>query len=75
MPIIGHISLARDMKAALQEAGEEEEEGKPVQRDAKGREILSPEEKAKRDEKKRQAAAEVRLLNCLTAVQEYRRTS
>ena len=62
VPIIGHISLAKDMKAALQEAGEEEEEGKPVQRDAKGREIISPEEKAKRDEKKKQAAAEVRIL-------------
>jgi len=30
----------------------------PVQRDAKGREILSPEEKAKRDEKARKSAAE-----------------
>ena len=56
MPIIGHISLAKDMKAALQEEGEEGEE---VQRDAKGREILSPEEKAKRDEKARKQAAEV----------------
>ena len=54
VPIIGHISLARDMKTALQEADEaEEEEGKVVQRDAKGREILSPEEKAKREEKAR----------------------
>lgn len=62
VPIIGHISLARDMKAALQEAEEMEEdaEGKPIQRDAKGREILSPEEKARRDEKARKAAAEVR---------------
>ena len=56
VPIIGHISLAKDMKAALQEEGEEGEE---VQRDAKGREILSPEEKAKRDEKARKQAAEV----------------
>lgn len=55
VPIIGHISLAKDMKAALQEEGEEGE----VQRDAKGREILSPEEKAKRDEKARKQAAEV----------------
>lgn len=61
VPIIGHISLAKDMKAALQEAGEEEEEQKPVQRDAKGKEILSPEERAKREEKKRKAAAEVRF--------------
>lgn len=58
VPIIGHISLAKDMKAALQEADEEGEGDKPVQRDAKGREILSPEEKARREEKARKAAAE-----------------
>ncbi|GJE93563.1 DnaJ-domain-containing protein [Phanerochaete sordida] len=58
VPIIGHISLARDMKAALQEADDEGAEGKPVQRDAKGREIVSPEEKARRDEKARKIAAE-----------------
>ncbi len=57
MPIIGHISLAKDMKAALQE---EEESEESIQRDAKGREILSPEEKARRDEKARKVAAEVR---------------
>ncbi|PSR76265.1 hypothetical protein PHLCEN_2v8559 [Hermanssonia centrifuga] len=59
VPIIGHISLAKDMKAALQEAEEgEDEEGKPVLRDAKGREIVSPEEKSKREEKARKVAAE-----------------
>jgi len=60
VPIIGHISLAKDMKAALQEAEEMEEdaEGKPIQKDAKGREILSPEEKARREEKARKTAAE-----------------
>ncbi|KAI0654329.1 DnaJ-domain-containing protein [Cubamyces menziesii] len=56
VPIIGHISLAKDMKAALQE--EEDNESENVQRDAKGREILSPEEKARREEKARKAAAE-----------------
>ncbi|KAH9895736.1 DnaJ-domain-containing protein [Cubamyces lactineus] len=56
VPIIGHISLAKDMKAALQE--EEENESENVQRDAKGREILSPEEKARREEKARKVAAE-----------------
>ncbi|KAI0028656.1 DnaJ-domain-containing protein [Vararia minispora EC-137] len=55
IPIIGHISLARDMKTALQEADEMEA---PVRRDAKEREILSPEEKARRDEKQRKIAAE-----------------
>ena len=50
------------MKSALQEADEATGEGaSPVARDAKGREIVSPEEKAKRDEKARKAAAEVRL--------------
>ncbi|KAA1470783.1 DnaJ-domain-containing protein [Dentipellis sp. KUC8613] len=59
VPIIGHISLAKDMKTALQEAEEMEGEGgAPVQRDAKGREILSPEEKAKKDEKARKVSAE-----------------
>ena len=51
------------MKTALQEADatEGEDGATPVQRDAKGREIISPEEKAKRDEKARKVAAEVRL--------------
>ena len=61
VPIIGHISLAKDMKTALQEADEMEEGegGQKVIRDAKGKEIISPEEKARRDEKARKAAAEV----------------
>ncbi|KAI0919871.1 hypothetical protein AcV5_001823 [Taiwanofungus camphoratus] len=64
VPIIGHISLAKDMKTALQEAeemGENEGEngvGKQIARDAKGREILGPEEKARREEKARKTAAE-----------------
>ncbi|KAF8836852.1 DnaJ-domain-containing protein [Paxillus ammoniavirescens] len=59
LPIIGHISLARDMKTALQEAEEAEgEEGKQVKRDAKGKEIISEEEKARREEKERKASAE-----------------
>ncbi len=73
MPIIGNISLAKDMKSALQEAEESEEveddNGKPKLKDAKGREILSPEERAKKEEKDRikaekakQKAAEVRNL-------------
>ncbi|KAF5313824.1 hypothetical protein D9619_013033 [Psilocybe cf. subviscida] len=61
IPIIGNISLARDMKTALQEAEEAEGESEdaevanvtPRLRDAKGREILSPEEKAKKEEKER----------------------
>lgn len=54
-------SLARDMKTALQEADEAEEEGKVTRRDAKGREILTEEEKAKRDAKKRAVDEEVRV--------------
>ncbi|KAG8748753.1 hypothetical protein FRC12_013802 [Ceratobasidium sp. 428] len=54
VPIIGHISLGKDMKDALQnEDSDNEEEAAPVQRDAKGREILSPEERARRDAKRR----------------------
>lgn len=58
VPIIGNISLARDMKSALQEAEDAEEDAaasgdvKTV-KDAKGREVLSPEEKAKKEEKER----------------------
>ncbi|KAH9160694.1 DnaJ-domain-containing protein [Lactarius sanguifluus] len=59
IPLIGQLSLARDMKSALQEADEAAGEDAPlVARDAKGREIVSPEEKAKRDEKARKSAAE-----------------
>ncbi|KAL4065560.1 X-domain of DnaJ-containing-domain-containing protein [Scleroderma yunnanense] len=59
MPIIGQISLARDMKTALQEADEAEgEEGKEVKRDAKGKEIISEEERARREEKEKKANAE-----------------
>ena len=62
LPLIGHLSLTRDMKTAFQEADATEgaDGATPVQRDAKGREIISPEEKAKRDEKVRKVAAEVR---------------
>ncbi|KAF8127861.1 DnaJ-domain-containing protein [Boletus edulis] len=59
LPIIGQISLARDMKTALQEADEAEgEDGQDVKRDAKGKEILTEEEKARREEKEKKAAAE-----------------
>ncbi|OAX36162.1 DnaJ-domain-containing protein [Rhizopogon vinicolor AM-OR11-026] len=58
-PIIGQISLAKDMKSALQEVEEAEgEDGQEVKRDAKGKEILSEEEKARRDEKEKKATAE-----------------
>lgn len=61
MPIIGEISLGKDMKAALQEAEEAEDEGENKNRlkDAKGNDILTPEEKAKKEEKARKATAEV----------------
>lgn len=62
LPFIGLLSLARDMKTALQEADEAEgDDSTLVARDAKGREIISPEEKARRDEKARKTAAEVRM--------------
>lgn len=55
IPIIGEISLAKDMKSALQD----EDNSENIPRDAKGREVLSPEEKAKREEKARKVSAEV----------------
>ncbi|EJD38159.1 DnaJ-domain-containing protein [Auricularia subglabra TFB-10046 SS5] len=69
VPIIGHISLARDMKAAMQEAEDEEDDqhssaivgpnGPTSPRLGKdGKAQLSPEEKARREEKARVAAAE-----------------
>jgi curved DNA-binding protein CbpA len=57
VPIIGDISLGKDMKEALQEA-EDEGETKLIRRDSRGREIISPEEKAKKEEKERKIAAE-----------------
>ncbi|TDL20410.1 DnaJ-domain-containing protein [Rickenella mellea] len=62
IPLIGEIGLAREMKRALQEAddaeAEEGGEAKVVLRDAKGKEILSPEERARREEKARKESAE-----------------
>ncbi|KAF8335414.1 X-domain of DnaJ-containing-domain-containing protein [Cantharellus anzutake] len=55
VPIIGDISLGRDMKAALQEADEAEASGQGK----KGKEALTPEEKAKKEEKDKRIAAEV----------------
>jgi DnaJ-class molecular chaperone len=55
IPIIGEISLAKDMKSALQD----EDDGGDVPRDAKGREVLSPEEKARREEKAKTVADKV----------------
>ena len=74
VPIIGTISLAKDMKSALQEAedgeGADENIGQPVE----GRLILSPEEKERKDEKgrikaekERQKAAEVGLISMLVS--------
>jgi len=62
LPLIGQLSLAQDMKTALQKADETEGEGTVVVVcDAKGRKIISPEEKEKRDEKAHKVAAEVHL--------------
>lgn len=63
--IFGKISLARDMKSALQEAEEaenEEAEGPGATKkivDGKGRPVLSEEEKKKKEEKDRKRSSEV----------------
>lgn len=50
------------MKTARQEADKAKGDGStPVARDAKGREIISPEEKARMDEKAHKMAVEVRM--------------
>ena len=54
VPIIGHLSLARDMKTALQEDEDGEATTSPGQK-----KILSPEEKLKKDEKNQKLIAEV----------------
>ncbi|KAF7291476.1 J domain-containing protein [Mycena kentingensis (nom. inval.)] len=63
-PLIGRISLARDMKTALQEADEAEQEeqdrigsGTHIL-DAKGRPVLTEQEKAAKEAKSRAKAAE-----------------
>ncbi|KAG8799674.1 hypothetical protein FRC17_007063 [Serendipita sp. 399] len=65
VPIFGHISLARDMKTALQEEGEEEEgtnanatgpNGNSIS--TKPKKVLSPEEKAKKMQKEQAILAE-----------------
>jgi len=68
VPLIGEISLGKDMKEALQQAEEADGEdgsgtleqgGSSTQpRDAKGRPILTPEQRAKKAEKDRKIAAE-----------------
>ncbi|KAG8911514.1 hypothetical protein FRC01_005674 [Tulasnella sp. 417] len=67
VPIIGEISLGKEMKEALQQAEEAEEEessantiegSTPVHRDSKGKPILSPEQRAKKLEKEKKIAAE-----------------
>lgn len=58
LPLIGHIGLGRDMKTALQDDGEGE--GDSSKRLKNGKD-MSPEEKARKDEKARKEAAEVHL--------------
>ncbi len=55
VPIIGHLSLARDMKTALQE----DDEGGDATSSTGQKKILSQEEKAKKDEKNQKVIAEV----------------
>jgi hypothetical protein len=74
VPIIGHIGLASDMKAAMQEEAEEddddkEDDGKKIEgKDGPKKKELSPEERRRREEKRRvkeekerQRSAEVRI--------------
>ncbi|KAG8873181.1 hypothetical protein FRB97_006976 [Tulasnella sp. 331] len=67
IPLIGEISLGKDMKEALQQAEDAEEEestaasgsGSTVAtKDAKGRPVLTPEQKLKKEEKERKLQIE-----------------
>lgn len=66
LPIIGHIGLAQDMKTALQEEGDDEDE---EARDKKGdgkekdQKLMTPEERARKEEKERIKAEKERQKN------------
>lgn len=77
VPIIGQISLARDMKSALQEAEEASDEPgeKAKVLDAKGREVISPEERARREEKERVKAEKDRQKSAEKAAARAERVS
>ena len=64
VPIIGHISLGRDMKTALQEDRDETATADGPKRVKSGKD-MTPEEKAKKDEKSRKEAAAVRSTRTL----------
>ena len=59
VPIIGHLSLARDMKTALQE----DEDGEATTSTGQ-KKIMSSEEKAQKDEKNQKVIAEVCNVCC-----------
>lgn len=67
MPLIGEISLGKDMKEALKQAEDAEADGDgtasgststEVAKDAKGRPILTLEQRLKKEEKDRKIQAE-----------------
>ncbi|KAF6752393.1 DnaJ-domain-containing protein [Ephemerocybe angulata] len=61
-PIIGHIGLASDMKAAMQEDdGDEEEEAKNAIEAKKDPKTLTPEERARKEERDRVKAEKERV--------------
>ncbi|KAH8833825.1 DnaJ-domain-containing protein [Flagelloscypha sp. PMI_526] len=57
-PIIGEISLARDMKEALQATEDDDDDNSNKILDAKGRPVLSEDERRRKEEKKRKAQEE-----------------
>ncbi|KAG2018724.1 DnaJ domain-containing protein, variant 2 [Coprinopsis cinerea AmutBmut pab1-1] len=60
VPIIGHIGLAQEMKAAMQEDGEDEEGDTKEKKDPK---TMTPEERARKEEKDRIKAEKERQRN------------
>jgi len=59
LPFIGHISIGKDMKSAMQEHPDEDGEGGAKR--VKGSKDMTAEDKAKKEEKERKEAAEVCL--------------
>ncbi|CAE6409177.1 unnamed protein product [Rhizoctonia solani] len=67
VPIIGHILLGKDMKDALQNGERQHRQvNHSVQREIKGREIISPEQRARREEKRRRKEERGRQANAAT---------
>jgi len=72
IPIIGHIGLAQDMKSALQE--EEDDDGSPKD-EKKDVKLMSPEERARKEERDRVKAEKERVRSAEKAAAREKRVA